>query len=265
MSKIPGVDQVVKDLQIAWQEYQKRGVDKHGSEFGKVLFELRKNSEVVQGGTSFHSALVAAKIPPRTAYYWLERWAVENGWKKLYKKGSPAQQNIIPFEPQREMALQIIRDGFKVRKAKEPEKDRLVQAAKDWAYARLSSTELNPVLADGVVVNMGGKRFTVGGLTSSTPTTYELHLTLVEEPEPVVTPTTAVTTKLRQGTRAKKVDVGRRADGHRTDDKYCPRCHSKCVVARHEKRMATDPEYRAEFGGDKDQPAPTKADQIICC
>jgi len=137
---------LLTDLQSAWAEYQKHGVDRHGLAFGKKLFDLKAAAEVVQGGTSFSKSLGQAGIPHSTAYFWLEKYAISAGYKPLYKKGSPAQQVIIPFDKTREMALQIIRDGFKVRKTKEPEKDRLVQAAKDWAHARLSGGDVNPPL-----------------------------------------------------------------------------------------------------------------------
>jgi hypothetical protein len=238
------IDQVVKKLQAAWSEYQRHGVDKHGLDFGKKLFDLRAGSEVVQGGTTFGSSLDEAKIPRRTAYYWIHNYEISigvrepdkpkvkqsepdqtikepaqsaepqpscnihgvpfkptlrdiywvppanhpdiKGWSAMdagekHRAGQEAgckycltyssarscpahgwaekrhdhESPLIPFEPQQEMALQIINDGFKARSAEEPEKQRLIQAAKTWAHARLSRTDLNPpdTLVKGMTVS----------------------------------------------------------------------------------------------------------------
>jgi hypothetical protein len=353
-------DQVVKKLQAAWSEYQRHGVDKHGLDFGKKLFDLRAGSEVVQGGTTFASSLDEAKIPRRTAYYWIHNYEISigvrepdkpkakqsepdqtvkepaqsaepepscnihgvpftptprdiywvppanppaiKGWSSMdaggkHRAGQEAgckycltyssarscpahgwtekrhdhETPLIPFEPQQEMALQIINDGFKARSAEEPEKQRLIQAAKTWAHARLSSTELNAPtpLTESMMVSIDGKKFTLKGMSdlsrlkpnaTTVKGTVRLQLILVPVVEaPAVTTKPTVTKQLQQG---KKVDLGKRADGHRTDDKYCARCHSQCVQVRHEQRMATDPEYAAEYGGGK-VTAPTEQPSTI--
>jgi hypothetical protein len=95
-------DQVVTDLQAAWQEYQKHGVDKHGLDFGKKLFELRASAEVVQGGTTFSSSLDEAKIPRRTAYYWIHSYEISIGVrepdKNKDKQSEPDQTVKEPIQ-----------------------------------------------------------------------------------------------------------------------------------------------------------------------
>jgi len=68
---------VVQELRAAWSEYQT--VERKGLAFGQRLYELRANSEVVQGGTTFTSSLDKAGIPRRTAHYWLQNYEVSIG------------------------------------------------------------------------------------------------------------------------------------------------------------------------------------------
>jgi hypothetical protein len=155
---------IVEILRDAWAEYQKHGVDKHGLEFGRKLFELRKDSEVVQGGTSLSKSLGEAGIPHSTAYYWLERWALSNGWRKLNKEKRNHRSDGPPFEVTKNAAFEILNEGFKLRNSAEPEKELLFRSAKDWARARLNSplgTPSEGELKEGMIVTLNGVRYKV--------------------------------------------------------------------------------------------------------
>ncbi|HXZ31452.1 MAG TPA: hypothetical protein VEH30_04165 [Terriglobales bacterium] len=82
----------------AWQDY-KKNAEPRGLEFGRTVYELRKQSEVVQGGTSFKQTLTKLDIPHSTAYFWIARYEESIGkrtpseptkkpdfWKDLYHR-----------------------------------------------------------------------------------------------------------------------------------------------------------------------------------
>jgi transposase-like protein len=49
-------------------------LSKHGLEFGRLCYNFRKRSEVVQGGTTFKDTLARLDIPKSTAYFWIARY-----------------------------------------------------------------------------------------------------------------------------------------------------------------------------------------------
>jgi transposase-like protein len=59
------------EIRQAWEKYQT--LEHHGLAFGKVCYERRAKSEVVQGGTTFRKTLDKLGIPKSTAYYWISR------------------------------------------------------------------------------------------------------------------------------------------------------------------------------------------------
>jgi hypothetical protein len=131
---------IIAALRSAWSEYQP--AEKRGLAFGQRLYELRAEAEVVQGGTSFYNALKEATIPHSTAYFWIDRYEASVDLKPLHKEKRPNRTSPESFEPIQKMALTLLLDGFEARSAKEPEKQRLIQSAKDWAQARLARTDL---------------------------------------------------------------------------------------------------------------------------
>jgi hypothetical protein len=60
------------EIRQAWEKYQT--LEHHGLAFGKVCYEWRAKSEVVQGGTTFRKTLDKLGIPKSTAYYWISRY-----------------------------------------------------------------------------------------------------------------------------------------------------------------------------------------------
>jgi hypothetical protein len=117
-------------FQVADKQHNKRGLA-----FGKALFEYKAGCEVVQGGTTFNSLLAKHKIPHSTAYVWLEKYAVSIGMRKLNKE-KHQHRGEGNFDQIKTDALEIVKLGHKAMldKGGAPY---LLQAAKDWAYARL--------------------------------------------------------------------------------------------------------------------------------
>jgi hypothetical protein len=86
---------IIEELRAAWQEYQT--VEKRGLAFGQRLYELRAGSEVVQGGTTFSSSLDKARIPRRTAYYWIDSYEISiEERQKPQVAPAPATQDVEP-------------------------------------------------------------------------------------------------------------------------------------------------------------------------
>ncbi len=79
LSVAPAFD-IIVELKSAFAEYE--SVEKKGLAFGQRLYELRAESEVVQGGTSFTKALKGAGIPRRTAYHWIHSYEISVGKSK---------------------------------------------------------------------------------------------------------------------------------------------------------------------------------------
>jgi hypothetical protein len=108
------------------------------------------------------------------------------------------------------MALKIINDGFKAWSAEEPEKQRLIRAAKTWAHARLSSTDLNPIpeLIEGMIVTLNGVRYKVLAkpvLDTDMANPYGLPMIqLTVEPSPCVDHKVTTGFKVEKPTKEKK-------------------------------------------------------------
>ena len=63
------INSLWKALQAAEEQRGKRGLA-----FGQAMYEYRKTSEVVSGGTTFRSTLEKLAIPHATAYRWIVRY-----------------------------------------------------------------------------------------------------------------------------------------------------------------------------------------------
>jgi hypothetical protein len=125
-------------LQVAEKQLEKRGLP-----FGQALYEYRGKSEVVQGGTTFRSTLDKLGIPHSTAYVWIDKYAASIGMKKLRQERVQhrAEGN---FDQIKTDALEIVKLGQKAL-LETREDTHPVQAAKDWAMARLKSNDLGLV------------------------------------------------------------------------------------------------------------------------
>jgi hypothetical protein len=63
--------QAVQEISAAYN-----AIMQHTLPFGKVCYDWREKSEVVQGGTTFNRILDKAGVPRRTAYYWIVQYEI---------------------------------------------------------------------------------------------------------------------------------------------------------------------------------------------
>jgi len=84
------------ELRQSWEDYQKNA-EPRGLAFGKLCYEFRQQSEVVQGGTTFTQTLADLGIPRRTAYYWMERY------EELIGERQPRVETEVEAEPETEL------------------------------------------------------------------------------------------------------------------------------------------------------------------
>jgi hypothetical protein len=124
-------------FQVADTQHNKRGLA-----FGKALFEYREDCEVVRGGTTFSNLLAKHKIPRTTAYFWLEKYAVSIGMKRL-KKERVNNRSYGNFDEIKDNALEIVKAGVKAITADGKKSPLEIERAKGWAQARLKGTVLN--------------------------------------------------------------------------------------------------------------------------
>ena len=85
------------DLKHGWETYR-RNAEPHGLAFGKLCYDFRIHSEVVQGGTSFTQTLADLNIPRRTAYYWITRHEELIGVRQPALEPEPAEEVSVPPE-----------------------------------------------------------------------------------------------------------------------------------------------------------------------
>ena len=80
-------------------------------------------------------------IKPSDAKKWVHRYLKTEGWKEVHTEKHPHRPTPDNFEDVRTLALEMLRQGFKMM-AEEAKEIRPLRNAKDWAFARLNRTDL---------------------------------------------------------------------------------------------------------------------------
>jgi len=137
--KKPTLKRAKKSLQTAWGNVALRGM-----EFGKVCFELKKKF----GNDDVFTLYKEIGITTSVAEHWVEKYATSIGFKKLRNERHSHRTETPAFEPIRERALKMLSAGYKVLLLEEgKDSPRELQAAKDWAFARIKGKVMDAVAA----------------------------------------------------------------------------------------------------------------------
>jgi hypothetical protein len=118
----------------AWA--QANAAEVSGLAFGKVCYEWGQELG------ELYPLYKELGIRPTDANWWVEKYKTSIGLKDLHKEKRPNRSSPNTFDDIQHVALKLLGAGFKVLSEQEPEKQRVFQSAKDWAYARLSRTDL---------------------------------------------------------------------------------------------------------------------------
>jgi hypothetical protein len=125
--------QAKMELNQAWQ--QAKTAEISGLDFGKVCYEW--SLELGE----LYPVYKELGIRPTDANWWMEKYKISIGLKNLHKE-KRANRQSPKFNEVQKSALRLVLEGYKVLAEQEPENQRLFQASKDWAHARLSRTDL---------------------------------------------------------------------------------------------------------------------------
>jgi hypothetical protein len=131
--KKPTLKQAKEALQVAWGN-----VALQGMEFGKVCYEWKTKL----GNDRILPLYRKLGIVPSIAEHYVEKYANSIGMRKLRNERHPHRAETDSFEGIRARALKILLAGYKILLEKEEDSPRDLQAAKDWAYARLKGKDL---------------------------------------------------------------------------------------------------------------------------
>ena len=127
------IQQARAELSQAWEKVKD---ETEGLSFGETCC---KWSEEI--GESLYPLWKELGITPTVAHWWMERYKHSVGLKDLHKEKRP-NRGSTTFDEIQQTALKLISAGFKALSKAEPENQRLLQSAKDWAQSRLSRTDL---------------------------------------------------------------------------------------------------------------------------
>jgi hypothetical protein len=129
------IAQAKVELQTAWNSAQT--AETSGIGFGKVVYEWN-----LKLGADLYPLYKELGIRPTDANWWMEKYKTSIGLKDLHKEKRPSRSSPNSFTDIQSAALRILGAGFTTLVAQESENTRLLQSAKDWAYARLSREDL---------------------------------------------------------------------------------------------------------------------------
>jgi hypothetical protein len=127
------IQQARAELLGAWEKVKD---ETEGLAFGEVC--CKWSDEL---GESLYPLWKELGIAPTVADWWMGRYKRSKGLKDLHKEKRPNRRSNT-FDEVQQTALRLISSGFKTLSAQEPNNQRLFQAGKDWAQARLSRTDL---------------------------------------------------------------------------------------------------------------------------
>jgi len=138
----PSLKQAKKTLQTAWGN-----VAAQGMAFGKVCFELKTKF----GNDHVYDWYREIGIKTSEAEWWVERYATSIGFKKLRNERHPHRAETDSFEPIRLRALKMLGAGYKALLLEGKDSPRDLQAAKDWAYARLKGKDIEAAFSAAAI------------------------------------------------------------------------------------------------------------------
>jgi hypothetical protein len=127
------IQQAEQELAQAWERVKD---ETEGLSFGETC--CKWSAEL---GESLYPLWKKLGITPTVAHWWMGRYKASKGLKDLHKEKRP-NRGSNTFDEIQQTALKLISAGFKALSKQEPENQRLLQAAKDWAHSRLSRTDL---------------------------------------------------------------------------------------------------------------------------
>jgi hypothetical protein len=125
--------QAKKELSQAWNKVKD---ETEGLAFGEICYRWS-----VELGEGLYPLWKELGISPTVAHWWIDRYKHSKGLKDLHKEKRPNRSSNT-FDEIQQTALKLIIAGFKTLFKREPENQRLLQSAKDWAQCRLSRTDL---------------------------------------------------------------------------------------------------------------------------
>jgi hypothetical protein len=127
------IQQARLELSRAWEKVKD---ETEGLAFGEAC--CKWNDKL---GESLYPLWKDLGITPTIAHWWMGRYKKSQGLEDLHKEKRPNRSSNT-FDEIQKTALRIVLAGFKTLSEKEPEQQRLLQSAKDWAQSRLSRTDL---------------------------------------------------------------------------------------------------------------------------
>jgi hypothetical protein len=132
------MDQLKKAKEELSQAWKKAcDAENEGLAFGKKCYDWS-----IKLGEQLYPVYKELGIRPTDANWWMEKYKTSAGLKDLHKEKRPNRSSPNTFSDIQSMALKLLGAGFSTLSKQEPEKLRLLQAAKDWAHSRLSRTDL---------------------------------------------------------------------------------------------------------------------------
>jgi hypothetical protein len=131
--KNPTLKQAKKALQAAWGNAATQGM-----KFGKLCFELKTKL----GNDPVFDMYKEIGIKTSVAEWWVEKYAVSIGFKKLRNEKHPHRGQTDSFEPIRLRALKMLGAGYTALLEEGKDSPRDLLAAKTWAFARLKGKDV---------------------------------------------------------------------------------------------------------------------------
>ncbi len=161
MKKSP-LEQAKADLAKAWDKHGKLA-EAEGKNFGKVCYGWRTKL-----GDDIYALYKEIGIRPTQAGYWEDKYTVSIGLKKLHKEKRAHRSAPDSFEDIRARAIEMVNTGYKALLAKGKESPRALQAAHDWAHARLKGNVLEASRGDSLTAEQVNQSSS-GGSTPTSP------------------------------------------------------------------------------------------------
>ena len=127
------IQQARMELSKTWEKVKD---ETEGLAFGETC--CKWSAEL---GESLYPLWKEIGIAPNVAHWWMSRYKHSIGAKDLHKEKRP-NRGSNTFGEIQQTALRLVLAGFKTLSSEEPENQRLLQSAKDWAQSRLSRTDL---------------------------------------------------------------------------------------------------------------------------
>lgn len=130
MKKSP-LEQAKAEISRAWNQHGKVA-ETEGTSFGKICYEWK-----LKLGDEIFTLYKEIGIRPTQAEHWVGKYTRSIGLKELHKERRAHRTPPDSFEAIRKRAIEMVNAGYEVLLDEGKESPRALQAAKDWAHARL--------------------------------------------------------------------------------------------------------------------------------